>query len=133
MLYLTKSDADLDVLINAIRKYQKQESAAIFNFSFETPLMRLLYSLNKTDKALELFMKEEDSILQKFFTAGTILTNKLLEEKRYDDALKVLNKILNKVREEKQTDPNSRFRTMDLSNLATEAMLGKVEKEFFKN
>lgn len=124
LLYLSKSDSDLDLLVNAIRKYQKQESAAIFGFNFETPLIRLLYSLNKTDRALELFLDENDSVLQKFYTAGTILMNKLLEEKRYEDTIKVLNRMLRKFRHDKKSDPNSRLRTMDLSNLATEALLG---------
>lgn len=124
LLYLSKSDSDLDLLVNAIRKYQKQESAAIFGFNFETPLIRLLYSLNQTDRALSLILDENDSVLQKFYTAGTILMNKLLEEKRYEDTIKVLNRIISKFRQDKKADPNSRLRTMDLSNLATEALLG---------
>ncbi|RNA26624.1 pentatricopeptide repeat-containing mitochondrial-like [Brachionus plicatilis] len=124
LLYLSKSDSDLDLLVNAIRKYQKQESTAIFGFNFETPLIRLLYSLNKTDRALALFLDENDSVLKRFYTAGTILMNKLLEEKRYEDSIKVVNKMINKFKQDKKSDPNSRLRTMDITNLATEALLG---------
>lgn len=124
MLYLSKSDSDLDLLVSAIRKYQTQESTAIFGFNFETPLIRLLYSLNKTDRALAIFLEENDSVFQKFYTAGAILMNKLLEEKRYDDVIKILNKIINKFRNDKKSDPSSRLRTMDISNLVTEALLG---------
>ncbi|CAF0959215.1 unnamed protein product [Brachionus calyciflorus] len=124
MLYLTKTDADIDLLLNAIRKYQQQESSTIFNFNFESPLIRLLYTLNKTDRALNLFLDEKDTVLQKIYTPGVILMNKLLEEKRYSDAVKVFNRILNKFKAEKKENPSKLLKTMDLSNLVTEALLG---------
>jgi len=43
--------------INFVR-YRKQDSMAIFNYTFDMPLIRYLYSKNKTDLALELFLAE---------------------------------------------------------------------------
>jgi hypothetical protein len=59
VLYSAKSDQDIDFVVNAVQKYmiQKSEDGAV-NVNFEGRFMRLLYDLNKTDKALELFMAE---------------------------------------------------------------------------
>ena len=122
MLYLTQSDSDLDFLINAIKKYQAQEALAIFNFKFEAPLMRLLYVLNKTDKALELYLADK-GVMNDSNTVATLLANKLLEEKRYDDVIKVYNKAAKTI---KTTESNK------ISELYLDALVEKNNAEALK-
>jgi hypothetical protein len=55
-LYFVETDDELDLLLKALNKFQAQEGS--FNFKLSMPIMQLLYLLNKTDKALELFMCE---------------------------------------------------------------------------
>lgn len=95
---------------------------AIFNYTFDTPLMRYLYSKNKTDKALELFLAEvslfepiifviylvlyfvqkENNIFKTSTRAGIMLMNKLLLEKRYNDVLNVFKKLIKSYEASKQ-------------------------------
>jgi hypothetical protein len=57
LLYTAKSDEELDLVVNAIQKYETQSAAlGKFRFNFGVLLMGLFYVQNKTDKALELFM-----------------------------------------------------------------------------
>jgi hypothetical protein len=55
-LYLVKSDEDLDLLVKALHRLEQQRTP--FNFAFDAHLMRLMYVLDKTDTALELFMSK---------------------------------------------------------------------------
>ncbi len=54
-LYLAKTDEDLSLLQQSIRKYESQALNAL-KYNFESPLMRLMYAQNKTDEALKIFM-----------------------------------------------------------------------------
>jgi hypothetical protein len=110
-LHAANSDEDLDFVIREIRKYAKNSDSS---FNFEVPLMKLFYVTNKTDLALEFFMSEVTFFLlfkviayfyrkyllkkkeHKYFQTGkvaVILMNKLYEEKRYEDIVRVFDKL----------------------------------------
>jgi hypothetical protein len=63
LLYTAKSDRDLDFLLEAIQKHETQSG----EYSFGTPLMKICYIRNKTDKALELFMSNVIATLKTTF------------------------------------------------------------------
>ena len=52
-LYLTEEDNEINLLIQGIKKFNAKNTQD--DFRFGAPLMRLLYTLDKTDKAFELF------------------------------------------------------------------------------
>ena len=56
VVHLAKTDQDIELAIKAIRKYCTQKDAIVDYFG--SPLMRLLYVLGKTDRALELYFSE---------------------------------------------------------------------------
>lgn len=122
LVHTAKTDADIELLLKAINKYQIQEEEVLFRF--EAPFMRLLYALDKTDKALELFLKEEKTVLNQSAKACVLLMNKLYEEKRYDDIVKVFNKA------EKTLFQNSmHFHCLELY---FDALLGKNDTASFQ-
>lgn len=126
LAYSTKTDSDIDLLVAAFKKYSSQDSVAIFNFNFDAILMRVLYSLKKTDIALELYLNEEKFC--KSVKVANMLMNKLLEESRYDDVVKVFDKLSKRYQAEKDT-----FKNVFISfNLVTEALLLKNDKEALK-
>ena len=55
VVHLAKTDQDIALAIKAIRKYYTQKDA---EHNFGSPLMRLLFVLDKTDRALELYFSE---------------------------------------------------------------------------
>lgn len=94
-LYLADSDEDYDLLIKSANKYSNQDESGVFNFKFGPPIMRAGYLLNKTDKMFDLYMNDEITFINDVVSVnGQILMNKLFEEKRYDDILKVFEKFL---------------------------------------
>lgn len=94
MVYLADTPEEFDLVINAIKKYEAQANDGAFNFSFGTLLMRLAYTMNQTDKMLELFLSENPSKAFTEMKFGQILMNKLFEEKRYDDCVKVFKRMV---------------------------------------
>ena len=59
LLYTAKTDEDIELGLKAIRRYETLgEHLGSLKYRFGSPLMRLLYTLDKTDKALELFFNE---------------------------------------------------------------------------
>ena len=59
LLYTAKTDEDIELVLKAIRRYETLgEHLGSLKYCFGSPLMRLLYTLDKTDKALELFFNE---------------------------------------------------------------------------
>ena len=56
LVHLAKTDQEIDLAIKAIQKYYTQKDA--IKDYFGTPLMRLLYIFDKTDRALELFFSQ---------------------------------------------------------------------------
>ena len=71
---MTKSDEEIDLTIKGIEKLyefkRKQENDEKYNIG--SNLARMLYNLNKTDKAIEIF-KNEVSLI--FF--DNLITNKI--------------------------------------------------------
>ena len=51
--------------------------------------MRLLYIHNKTDLAMQLFMDESLNNIFNDSASSLVLMNKLMEDKRFDDVVKV--------------------------------------------
>ncbi|CAF1239079.1 unnamed protein product [Adineta ricciae] len=88
MIMAASNDQEIDAVIQALRKYNTSK-LKFTEFHFGSPIMRLLYVHDKPDLAIQLFMDE--SLKRIFQDSGSalILLNKLIEEKRYDDAIKV--------------------------------------------
>jgi len=129
-LYLTKTDSDFELLKKAIEKYEKQSASPIFNFRFASPLMRLAYTLNKTNEMLELYLQEQPNYLHSTISPGFILMNKLFEERRYDDVLLVFNRM---VRTLETRETTGDFFPFDALRLAIEANLEKNDDDSLKN
>lgn len=117
--------------MRAFKKYESQPDSAVFDYKFASPLMRLAYVMNETDKMLELFLSEES----KTFTSsliGNILMNKLYELKRYKDCVKVYKKIFDKqveMKEEPTGDGKARYFPHLTVQLVAEALLEKNDSE----
>ena len=88
--------------------------------------MKLLYSLNKTDVALDLFMKDAPELAGSKKTALTLM-NKLATEKRYDDVLKVYAKIFEKKVPEDLASLNTVLG--QIINLVAESLYQKVKQQ----
>ncbi len=133
MVYLAETPDEFDLVVEAVKKYEVQSTDEAFNFSFGTLLMRLAYTINQTDKMLELFLSEKPS---KAFTEtklGQILMNKLFEEKRYEDCIKVFNRMVknagNGQMQLKDGSTRHAFTFNHAIQILAEALLEKVEKE----
>jgi len=135
-LYQTQTDEEIDTLIEGIKKHQNQQSVSLFSFNFDGPLMRLLYSLNKTDKALSLYLKDNSNFFNKSFKVTAMLMNKLIEEKRFDEALKVGDSYFKHHKSVKQSAAaDSKEAQLNLGNilrLYSEALLGKNDSGALK-
>lgn len=93
LLYLSNSRADLDLCANAVKKYTEQDDTQVFDFNFGPPLLRCAYLLNETDKMFELFMDDDNNTFKNGIPINAqLVMNKLFEEKRYGDVLKVFLK-----------------------------------------
>jgi hypothetical protein len=129
LLYTAKSDRELDFLLKAIQKYDTQSGVlGDLKFHFGSALMQLFYVQNKTDKALELYLSkvimqhlnffykrsldisnlynlifklQEKNIFQTARVA-ILLMNKLYEEKRYNDVVRVFDKFESSIYVEKE-------------------------------
>lgn len=125
LVYLAKTDDDINLLIDGIKKYKTQDSLTVFSFNFEVPLMKLLYSKEKTDKALELYLKGDNTLSTSDFSSKVelMLMNKLLLEKRYDDSIKVFKKIEASVTKEKMV------KLKNIASLTGQALLEKNDFE----
>lgn len=122
-LYQTKTDDEINTLVEAIKKYRSQSSLSLFSFNFDSPLMRLLYTLNKTDQAVNLYMNEE--FFNKSQNVTIMLLNKLVEEKKFEEVLKVFNKYLQNLANAKQDPTNKNLVNRESIRLITEALLEK--------
>jgi hypothetical protein len=56
LFYGVKTDEDLNLFLSGLERFQSQQTK--LDIGLSDPLMKLLYVLNRTDKALELFMSE---------------------------------------------------------------------------
>lgn len=124
-LYLTKDDADYNILIDAIKRYTAQDASSIFNFNFEAPLMRSFYVNNKSDKALELYMDENPNFFNKNAKVGLMLMNKLCEEKRFSEAQKLYHRYIENFKKGNIKNEQAPERIpfyMDFSRLYSEAL-----------
>ncbi|CAF1278704.1 unnamed protein product [Adineta steineri] len=88
MIMSADTDEEIDGVIQALKKYNSNK-LKFTDYHFGSPVMRLLYIRNKPDLAMKLFM--DDSLKDIFQDSGSalILLNKLIEDKRFDDAVKV--------------------------------------------
>ena len=104
--------------------------------------MRLAHKLNKTNEMLDLYLKEvnvfelifklkliiiiikQSNFLHLNVTPGFILMNKLFDEKRFDDVLKVFNRLKKSIQEHPSKDKD--YFPFDALKLAAEANLEKV-------
>lgn len=87
MIMTASSDQEIDAVIQALKKYNSNQ-VKFTDYHFGSPVMRLLYIQNKTDQALQLFMDENLKNIFNDSASALVLMNKLIEEQRYDDALK---------------------------------------------
>ncbi|CAF0726178.1 unnamed protein product [Rotaria sp. Silwood1] len=88
MIMSADNDQEIDIVIQALKKYSTNK-VKFSDYHFGSPIMRLLYIQNKTDLALELYMNEDLKNIFNDSASALVLMNKLIEEKRYDDAIKV--------------------------------------------
>ena len=133
MLYLADTPDEFDLIVNAVKKYETQTSDDEFNFG--TLLMHLAYTTNQTDKMLELFLSENPSRAFTERNLGRLLMNKLFGEKRYDDCIKVYNRIVEngskiQIKNKINKDGSTRHAIIDIvaTQIVAEALLKKVEK-----
>lgn len=88
MIMSASNDQEIDAVIQALKKYSASQ-IKFTDYHFGSPIMRLLYIQNKTDQALQLFMDDNLKNVFNDSASALVLMNKLIEEQRYDDALKV--------------------------------------------
>ncbi|CAF0751400.1 unnamed protein product [Didymodactylos carnosus] len=87
MIMSAGTDDEIDAVVQALRKYTSKKQ--LFSDHFGPHIMRLLYIYNKTDYALQLYMDENLGETFNDSVSTLVLMNKLLEEKRVDDCVKV--------------------------------------------
>ncbi|CAF3487500.1 unnamed protein product [Adineta steineri] len=88
MIMSANTDPEIDSVIQALKKYSAN-TTKLTDYHFGSPVMRLLYTQNKTDLALQLYMDENLKTIFNDSASALVLMNKLIEDKRYDDAVKV--------------------------------------------
>jgi hypothetical protein len=79
--------------------------------------------MNKTDTALDLFMNNSE-IFGESYKVFLILMNKLLEEKRYDDVIRVFNKNAERLYKLKSEEKGSAGQAFSLVSLALYEKVG---------
>ncbi|CAF4091725.1 unnamed protein product, partial [Rotaria magnacalcarata] len=90
MIMSAENDTEIETVIQALKKYSNNK-VKFSDYHFGSPIMRLLYIQNKTNLALELYMNETLKNVFNDSASALVLMNKLIEEKRYDDAVKVFD------------------------------------------
>jgi len=130
LLHLVRNDTDLELLVKLLKRY-KTQSLVVRDYSFGSPIIRLLYVMNKTDEALKLFTDPEMSHVFSDKTSVLILVNKLLEDKRPKDAVKLFFNLLNNGKRlvDRESDPKKYSIPGDLIKLVTEALYQINNKE----
>jgi hypothetical protein len=88
MIMSANNDQEIDTVIQALKKYGTSKDK-FTDYHFGSPIMRLLYTQNKTDLALQLYMDDSLKSIFNDSASALVLMNKLIEDKRYDDAVKV--------------------------------------------
>ncbi|UJR25717.1 hypothetical protein I4U23_007068 [Adineta vaga] len=88
MIMSANNDQEISGVIQALKKYSTSKMK-FTDYHFGSPIMRLLYTQNKTDLALQLYMDESLKDIFNDSASALVLMNKLIEEKRYDDAIQV--------------------------------------------
>jgi len=88
MIMSASNDQEIEAVIQALKKYSANQ-VKFTDYHFGSPVMRLLYLQNKTDQALQLFMDDNLKNVFNDSASALVLMNKLIEEQRFDDALKV--------------------------------------------
>lgn len=126
LLYSAR-EQDIDFLINVIKKYNTQKNEDGFDFLFALPLLKLMYVLNQTDKALEIYLSE-DNLFQFQYRVTVLLINKLLEEKRYNDVVRVYDHFNRNLKKQ----PPEKSNYFELYGLITEALYEKNDQEALK-
>ncbi|CAF1149546.1 unnamed protein product [Adineta ricciae] len=88
MIMTANNDDEINGVIQALKKYSTNKTK-FSDYHFGSPVMRLLYTQNKTDLALQLYLDESLKNVFNDSASALVLMNKLIEDKRYDDAIKV--------------------------------------------
>lgn len=141
LVYLTDTKSDFTLLADAVRKYHKQTDSSVFDYNFGAPLIRRAYVNNEVDQMLELFMNDENTFLyEKTRKPGQMVLNKLYEDKRYDDVLKVHEKIFERDLEESKKNSTPIIGRYVETQIAFEALYEKNDstaldqaKELYRN
>ncbi|CAF0971914.1 unnamed protein product [Brachionus calyciflorus] len=85
ILYLGKTDEDFKLILKCIEKLNDEASS---EFKIHCSFIRLLYSLNRIDVALECFKNEKlRNIFMQDLKSIVVILDKLIEDKKYDEAL----------------------------------------------
>jgi len=88
MIMSAETDQDINAVITALKKYTLNK-LKFTDYHFGSPIMRMLYIQNKPDLAMKIFMDENFKDIFRDSGSALILLNKLVEDKRYDDAVKI--------------------------------------------
>lgn len=87
-LYTSKTNEELDFFLQAFRKFLSVNEKP--KFSFNAQIVRACYVLNNIDKAIGLLRDPTINAHIASATSLLMITNKLVAEKRYDDAFNFL-------------------------------------------
>lgn len=88
MIISADNDEEINGVIQALKKYNANK-LKLTDYHFGSPIMRLLYIQNRLDLAMELYTDESLNDVFRDSGSALILLNKLIEDKRYADAIKM--------------------------------------------
>ena len=89
LITLAESKADIDLLVEMLRKYQKQSNELKPDFRFGPLVMRALTLTNQVDLALQLYKDNDLKQLFDQFTSVWLLLDLLYEDARCFDAVAI--------------------------------------------
>ncbi|KAL1502192.1 hypothetical protein ABEB36_007370 [Hypothenemus hampei] len=97
MVHLTENDQDIQLTVEMLKKYNKQNKSLRFgNYVFGPVVMRMFYVHNKPDLALECFKSEELTGIFDQHISFQLLLDLLYENQRYQEMLDVFQIISEK-------------------------------------
>ncbi len=131
MVYLADTPDEFDLVLNSVKIYEAQANKNVTEFSFGPLLMRLAYTMNQTNKILEIFLSENPgNDAFKEFKVGQMLMNKLFNEMRYDECIKVFDRMLknsgNRQVQSKDGSTKHAFSHNEAIQMVAEALLEMV-------
>lgn len=94
IIHVAQNDEEVNLMKVMLLRYCKDSSSQQFNqYVFGPVILRLLYTLKKTDLALELFLHESTKRIFNQMASCTILLDLLYESKRYEDVINIYKEI----------------------------------------